>query len=126
FASQVIAPPQAIAAHLRLATDPPPSGFFLRSMQAKLSLWLAKRKPPPHQSTSLARRERESPAFAQVSATRGCSSMRCRARPWPGCGHALDARFMEGTCHVVRGQRGRARTALWSHAKGARRLGRGL
>src|SRR5262245_11947521 len=39
-----IAPPQAIAGHLRLATDPPPSGFFLRSMQAKLSLWLAKRK----------------------------------------------------------------------------------
>jgi len=29
-----IAPPQAIAGHLRLATDPPPSGFLLRSMQA--------------------------------------------------------------------------------------------
>ena len=40
-----IASPQAIAAHLQLATDSPPSGFFLRSMQAKLSLWLAKRKP---------------------------------------------------------------------------------
>ena len=42
-----IAPPQAIAGHLQLATDPPPSGFFLRSMQAKLRLWLAKLKPKP-------------------------------------------------------------------------------
>src|SRR5262249_23503467 len=47
-----IAPPQAIAGHLQLATDPPPSGFFLRSLQAKPKLLVAQAEPastPKHQ-----------------------------------------------------------------------------